>query len=293
MDSIAVSAAAKINLYLDVTARREDGYHDIESVMQSVSLCDELELALTDGGIRLDCGGARLDCGEGNLAYRAARLYLEHIGSERGVDITLQKRIPMQAGLGGGSSDAAAVLRGMNLLLGRPLGSDELCRLGARLGADVPFCVRGGCALAQGVGERLSPLPGLPGCSIVICCPQERISTPWAYAELDRLHGGFAVRRADERRIRDMQQAFGESQIKNICENMYNIFEDVTEDRLDIQLIKRCMLERGALRAMLSGSGPSVLGVFEDKSAAHTCAVALGEHFEAVYVCEPTEANII
>ncbi len=293
MDSIAVSAAAKINLYLDVTARREDGYHDIESVMQSVSLCDELELALTDGGIRLDCGGARLDCGEGNLAYRAARLYLEHIDSTLGVDITLQKRIPMQAGLGGGSSDAAAVLRGMNLLLGRPLGSDELCRLGARLGADVPFCVRGGCALAQGVGERLSPLPGLPSCSIVICCPQERISTPWAYAELDRLHGGFAVRRADERRIRDMQQALNESQIKNICEDMHNIFEDVTASRLDIQLIKRCMLERGALRAMLSGSGPSVLGVFEDKSAAHTCAAALGEHFEAVYVCEPTEANII
>lgn len=293
MDGILMRAAAKINLFLEVTARRTDGYHDILSVMQSVSLCDELKLCLRGQGISLDCGDAPLDCGQKNLAYRAARLYLEHVGADCGVDIRLTKRIPMQAGLGGGSSDAAAVLLGLDRLLGQPLGLERLTCLGAALGADVPFCIMGGCARATGIGEQLESLPMLPECSIVICCPPERISTPGAYGELDRLHGGFAEGAYAPRSLDGMLSALGTSRLTDICGEMYNIFEDVTSSRDDIRSIKRCMTESGALAALLSGSGPSVFGIFENDKSARRCADVLGEQYADVYVCAPMSANKI
>lgn len=293
MDGILMRAEAKINLFLEVTARRTDGYHDILSVMQSVSLCDELELCPRGRGIALDCGDAPLDCGEKNLAYRAARLYLEHVGADCGVAMRLTKRIPMQAGLGGGSSDAAAVLVGLERLFGHPLGLERLTRLGAALGADVPFCIMGGCARAEGIGERLEPLPTLPECGIVICCPPERISTPGAYGELDRLHGSFAAGAYSPRCLDGMTTALATSRLNDICAKMYNIFEDVTSSRDDIRSIKRCMTESGALAALLSGSGPSVFGIFENDKCARQCATMLGEQYADVYVCAPTSANKI
>ncbi len=293
MDGILITAAAKINLFLEVTARRTDGYHDILSVMQSVSLCDELELCLRGQGITLDCGDAPLDGGPKNLAYRAARLYLEYVGADCGVDIRLTKRIPMQAGLGGGSSDAAAVLIGLNRLLGRPLDLEQLMLLGVKLGADVPFCIMGGCARAEGVGEQLAALPKMPDCSIVICCPPERISTPAAYGELDRLHGSFAAGAYRPRSLDGMLAALSTSHLANICGEMHNIFEDVTSSRGDIQEIKRCMTGAGASAALLSGSGPSVFGIFENNDHARRCADMLKEQYADVYVCAPVAANKI
>lgn len=294
MDCITVTAPAKINLYLDVTGRREDGYHDILSVMQTVSLCDNIALSLkSGGGIRLDCGNSVLRCDESNLAYRAADLMLSKTGACVGVDITLDKHIPLEAGLGGGSSDAAGVLRGLNALLGHPLGLEELCRLGAELGADVPFCVMGGCACATGIGERLERLPDMPGCFIVICCPEERISTPWAYGELDRIHGMFGFHTAGTQRADSMKRGMHTPLIENISHNMYNIFEDVIRDRKDILAVKSIMCEQGALRAMLSGSGPSVFGIFDNERQAQACADMLAASCDTVHLCIPCGVNNI
>lgn len=293
MEKLTVKAPAKINLYLDVVGRRNDGYHDILSIMQTVSLCDEIELALTDHGIKLDCGDSSLTSGESNLAYRAARLFLDYTGADVGVDMRLTKRIPMQAGLGGGSSDAAAVLRGLNRLCGRPLDAEKLCRLGAKLGADVPFCVIGGCACVGGIGERVEPLPVTPQCTVVICCPTERISTPWAYGELDRVYGGFRGERQDGGRFQNMRRALDTSQTENFCKFTYNIFEDVTVGSGDIHSIRLAMREHGAACAMLSGSGPSVFGIFDNERQARLCAGALAASWDAVHVCVPTAANDI
>lgn len=292
MGGLMVRAEAKINLYLDIAARRDDGYHDIFSIMQTVSLCDDIGLERRESGVSLACSVPALE-GEGNLAWRAARLFFERAGISDGVSIELVKRIPTEAGLGGGSSDAAAVLRGLNELFDRPLEMAELCTLGGTLGADVPFCVAGGCMSAGGIGDRLEMLPGMPECTVVLCCPPERISTPWAYRELDRMYAAFAARRPETARFDDIKDAMRCSQIKNIARKIYNIFEDVTANREDIQSIKRIMLECGALNAMMSGSGPSVFGLFENERQARMCADALASLHDAVYVCVPTAANNI
>lgn len=293
MKKLTVKAPAKINLYLDVVGRRDDGYHDIVSIMQTVSLCDEIELALIERGIQLDCGDSSLDNGESNLAYRAARLFLSHTAADVGVDMRLTKRIPVQAGLGGGSSDAAAVLRGLNRLCGSPLDAETLCRLGRELGADVPFCVVGGCACVGGIGERVEPLTAAPQCTVVICCPHERTSTPWAYGELDRIYGGFREGRQDGGRFQNIRRALEGSQVNNFSEFTYNIFEDVTVNRADIHSIRLTMREHGASCAMLSGSGPSVFGIFDNERQARLCAGALAASWDAVHVCVPTAANDI
>ena len=223
MDKITVSCNAKINLALDVTGRRADGYHDVELIFKEIPLCDTVTVALTDDGeIRLCCDDPTLPSDEGNIAYRAAAEILKEAKSRLGAEITLGKKIPHGAGFAGGSADAAGVLKAINTLLGSPFSVEKLMELGTRLGADVPFCVLGGCAFAEGIGEILTPLPDFGGFTYVITKPRESVSTKLVYERLDltaRPEGLDVRAAADGIRRGDLAVAF---------KSCANIMESVT-----------------------------------------------------------------
>ena len=288
MNSILLSAPAKINLYLDVTAKRSDGYHDILSIMQSVSLCDEIFIERTNGGyVELYCDDKDIPAGSENIAYRAAMVFLKVLGISEGLKISLHKSIPMAAGLAGGSSDAAAVLRGLNRMFSNPFSVDGLCKIAVSLGADVPFCVRGGCMKAEGIGERLGELPSLANCNIVISCPALRASTPAAYATLDNLYNNFQNYNGNELLYYRAEAALCSGNIDGVCSNMYNIFEKAHENRNDITELKQIMLDSGACGAMMSGSGPSVFGIFKDIQLATDAVMRLKRCGYEAYNCVP------
>ena len=188
---VCVKGYAKINLHLDVTGRTPDRYHTVETVMQSMSLFDEVTVVLTECGFCAECDVEGVPTDEKNIAVRAAMLLAEETGYRGGAAIKIKKNIPMAAGMAGGSADGAATLVAMNRLLGEPLEEGELCRLGARLGADVPFCIVGGTKYADGKGDVLHDFPKMPDCFIVAACGGEGVSTPWGYGLLDELYGGF------------------------------------------------------------------------------------------------------
>ena len=268
-----LQAYAKINLYLDVTARRTDGYHDIVSIMQTVDLYDTVSVRCTDGqrGITLRCG-AGLPCDERNLAYKAALAYFDN-DPPCDIEIDIEKRIPRQAGLAGGSADCAAVLRGLNLQFAK-YTEQELLALGAGLGADVPFCLVGKTQITRGIGEVLQPCDPMPDCFMVIARGGEGISTPWAYRALDDAYGDFAAQKEQsEQRLARILDAMQKNDLGGMCDAMYNVFESVV---LPVHEVARAlgqdMLAGGAIGAMMSGSGPSIVGIFdcEDK-ARDTC----------------------
>lgn len=281
-------ARAKLNLSLDVTGRRPDGYHDMSMVMQSVSLCDELEMSLRPGGrITMRSGVRYIPNDERNIAVKAAMLFFETYGiTDTGVDITLKKRIPVCAGLGGGSSDGAAVLFGLGELTGLRPSRAELEKLGESLGSDVPFCVRGGTALAEGRGEILSDLPGLPDCGIVICKPSFSISTPVLFRTLDeheiRVH-------PDTDELISMLRS---GDLARISRRMYNVFEDVLPRRCsEVFTIKNALLDFGALGCAMSGTGSAVFGIFDSTERAALAQAELREHYRDCFLCRPTGKN--
>ncbi len=282
-------AYAKINLYLDVTAKRADGYHDIVSIMQTVDLCDIVNVCIDEGesgGIVLHCG-ADLPCDARNLAYRAADAYFE--GQVPGkIRIDIQKNIPMQAGLAGGSADCAAVLRALNAHFGK-YSQQDLLILGARLGADVPFCLVGGTRITRGIGEILQPCAPMPDCSLVIARGGQGISTPWAYGALDAKYGDFAGRgRESEQRLARVADAMEQGNLAAVTDAMYNIFESVVLPEHKVASgVKRTMLEGGAIGAMMSGSGPSVVGVFADAQTAQRVRDAIAADGTPAFVCKP------
>ena len=290
MKKIELEACAKINLHLDVVSRAENGYHGVNTVMQSVSLCDSVSVALTENGeISVRCDLPSVPCDRKNLAYRAAEMFFERVGASCGVDIDIVKRIPMAAGLAGGSTDAAAVFYGLNRLLGEPLPKEALCELGARLGADVPFCIVGGTKFADGFGERLHSFPNMPNCFIVVACAGEGVSTPWAYAALDEKYGGFAGGNYIPRSTDCLVSALKSRDIRTTAASVYNIFEDViSAERPMVNVIKGCLDSDGALSSMMSGSGPSVFGIFDNENAARLAVANLEKIGVSAYVCEPT-----
>lgn len=284
-------AYAKINLYLDVTGIRDNGYHNIKSIMQTVDLHDEItvESLFADevtAQIELTCSEPAVPTGEKNIAYKAALAFFREAGiSSYSCRIHIGKHIPMEAGLAGGSTDAAAVLRGLNKLYGEPFDMDSLCTVGARLGADVPFCIRGGTYLCEGIGEVLTPLPSMPDCHVVVARGGEGVSTPVAY------------RLVDEKWDRDFTKSGGDydslygaldrGDLCGMADFMYNIFEDVIlPDHTVASRLKEIMQECGAVGAMMSGSGPSVFGIFESPEDAKEAAEAAGEIARA-FVCKP------
>lgn len=270
MKTIIEAAPAKINLYLDIESRRDDRYHNIKSIMHSITLSDSVIIKLGREGRRIGvtCDDPEIPGGEGNIAYRAADLFLGMAGVDCSVDIEIQKNIPAAAGLGGGSSDAAAVLRGLNKLLGRPFSYEGLCRMGERIGADVSFCIAGGCAEAGGIGEKLQGLPTMPEASIVVSCAGKKISTPEAYRLLDEAHGNFENRKPQEGHYA-LAAAVAARDIREIAGLLYNIFEDCILPRhTEAAEIKETMLGSGALASLMSGSGPAVFGIFADSDSA-------------------------
>jgi len=258
--SIDVSCPAKVNLHLRVLGKRQDGYHEILTLMQPVGPCDELHLELGGRGVRLECAGAQRPLDEGNLAYRAAKLLLETTGMLHGVSILLEKRIPIGAGLGGGSSDAAGVLRGLNQMLGNPVSEQELSELAAGLGADVPFFLHRGPALARGIGERLQAVRLGVALHYIIWFPGWPVSTRWVYENLDLgLTSGlkqFTIPQLIDR-------------FEDIIALLHNDLETVTAHHHPwVERAEARLREVGAEGTLMSGSGPTVFGLFRERGAA-------------------------
>lgn len=275
-------AYAKINLTLDVTGRREDGFHTLDTVMQTVSLWDEVELLRREEpGVVVRTDREYLPTDMKNTAYKAAVVFFRRRGlSDEGVEIVLEKHIPTRAGLGGGSTDAAAVLRGLNRLYGG-LTREELITLGAEVGADVPFCVHGGTCRCGGVGELLEPVSPMPPCFLVICKPPAGMSTPRAYALLDRRP------LSQQRKTPGMVKALGKGDLRAVAERLSNRFDEVMKLR-EVREIEKIMLSSGALGAMMSGSGSAVYGVFTTEQKAENCAGFLKKRGE-VFLARPME----
>ncbi|MEW6425360.1 MAG: 4-(cytidine 5'-diphospho)-2-C-methyl-D-erythritol kinase [Bacillota bacterium] len=260
-------ARAKINFTLDILGLRPDGYHELETIMQTLQLHDRLSFAMAEGGIFLSCPHPDVPADENNLIYQAALLLMEYTGKKGGAKIHLQKNIPVAAGLAGGSADGAAALKGLNRLWGLGLTAGELLSLGARLGADVPFCLCGGTALARGKGEVLEPLPGLEGLGVVVVKPPFGVSTAWAYQLYDQTGGGP---RPDNQAMR---AAVAKKDAGAIGRLLANVFENVIADLYpEIREIKNALLEAGASGASLSGSGPAVFGLCANEDQARTVA---------------------
>lgn len=264
MNQIELRALAKINLGLDVLGKRENGYHDVRMVMQSIYLYDDVKIEKTgEPGISLVTNLGFLPTGEGNLAYRAAKLLMDEFEIEEGVKISLNKHIPVAAGLAGGSSNAAAVLFGINQIFRLGLSQKELMERGVSLGADVPYCIMRGTVLAEGIGEELSVLPPMPKCTVLIAKPPVSVSTKVVYEALD------AKEIAVHPDIDGIIDGLKKKSLKDVAACMGNVLEDVTIPMHPvIEDIKNEMKASGALNAMMSGSGPTVFGLFESRAAA-------------------------
>ena len=282
--SALIKAYAKINLTLDITGKREDGYHLLCMVMQSISLYDEVKISFGEPGIRVICNKDELSGSENNTAYKAAELYFLHTGLKPNVTIHLKKNIPAQAGLGGGSADAAAVLNGLNKILDTKLSYETLCKIGLKIGADVPFCIHGGTALAEGIGEKLTPLKPMPDCYIVICKPFKGVDTKKAYALADaasKKHSGYTDK---------MLKAISKQDVNLIASSLGNEFEDVMH-LSEVKHIKDSMISLGALGTCMTGSGSAVFGIFSDKNKAEDCKIQLMEYYSDAFLCHPIKST--
>lgn len=264
-------AYAKVNLALDVLRKRPDGYHEVKMIMQTVDICDNLTLEKkVEPGIALQIEGADLQADESNLAYRAAALLMEKQKLKAGVSITLKKRIPIAAGMAGGSADAAAVLRGMNALFSMGLSVEELKKLGVTLGADIPYCIEGGTMLSEGIGEILTPLSSPPACHLVVAKPDIDVSTAFVYGHLR------ADRLPFHPDINGMAEALAAGNLKGVTDRMGNVLETVTVKEYPvIDRLKKLMCEMGAENALMSGSGPTVFGIYTDQEKARKTAEAI------------------
>lgn len=266
MDTIRLKALAKINIGLDVLRRREDGYHDVKMIMQTVGIYDQICLNREKTpGIRVKTNLFYLPDNENNLVYKAAKLLMDEFSIEDGVSIDLSKYIPVAAGMAGGSSDAASVLYGMNKMFSLGLSQDELMRRGVKIGADVPYCIMRGTALAEGIGEILTPLPPMPACFVLVVKPGISVSTKFVY---ENLHAND-LRPEQHPDIDAAIAGIRAGDLKATAQAMGNVLELVTAREYPvIEEIKNFMKKRGALNAMMSGSGPTVFGLFENKTTA-------------------------
>lgn len=271
MDTISLKALAKVNLGLDVVRRREDGYHEVKMIMQTIHLYDRLDIRkMKEPGIQIQSNLSFLPVNENNLIYKAGKLLMDEFGITEGVSVKLDKRIPVAAGMAGGSTDAAAMLWGMNRLFSLKLSLEELMKRGVTIGADVPYCLMRGTALAEGIGEKLSPLPPMMKVPILIAKPQISVSTKFVYSNLrldkDTVHPDI------DQCIEDIRRG----SLTDLCAHMGNVLESVTIPAYPvIREIKEHMMENGAVGAMMSGSGPTVFGLFSDEKTAKKAYYAM------------------
>ena len=272
MKTQTIPAYAKLNLTLDILGKRPDGYHELRMVMQTVSLCDDVTVTLTDGtGVVCRVAGAELPCDERNLAVKAANAFCEALGYHGGIDIALTKRIPSEAGMAGGSADAAAVLCVLRDLIAPTLTDERLETIGARVGSDVPFCVRGGTQLAEGRGERLTVLKNAPRLYAAVCKPDFPISTPALFQRSDR------VALTDRPDTAALLAALEAGDAAALCASVKNVFEQVLPDgqRTRIEDIKHALLVHGAECAAMTGSGSAVFGLFREEDVCRAACSAL------------------
>lgn len=270
---------AKINLTLDVLSKRENGYHDVKMIMQTVSLFDLIIMDKTDRDISISTNLRYLPCNEKNIAYKAANAFFTQTGIQGGLKIMIHKNIPVAAGLAGGSGNCAAVLSAINMLYNNPLTKEELIQIGASLGADVPYCFDGGTQMAEGIGEILSPLPPMPDVYILLVKPSINVSTAAIYAEIDSapiyIHPDTDA----------MIHALSSKNVSSIADNLCNVMESVTEKMYPIiGGIKKKMIMNGALGAVMSGSGPTVFGIFDDFEKAKKSADSFSLQFKDVFL---------
>lgn len=274
MEQVIEKAYAKINLGLDVLRRRPDGYHEVKMIMQTVGICDILTVKKTDKAkITLMVGDAPLPCDRDNLIYKAAEMVMEKFDISAGVEICLQKNIPIAAGMAGGSSDAAAVFRAMNRLFDLKMTLTDMQKMGVKIGADIPYCIMGGTALSEGIGEILSPLPAPPKAYLLIAKPDIDVSTKFVY---ENLHADTLRYHPD---IDGMTEAIKNGDLKGITDRMGNVLETVTEKAYPVIAgIKSLMKEQGAINALMSGSGPTVFGVYAQEAGAKEAYQAVLEN---------------
>ncbi len=279
---LKIKAAAKINLSLDIVGVREDGYHLLETVMQSVDLFDEISITLTDKEISVI--SSNTDLGNKNdIAYRAAEIYLNEINSQKGVNINIQKNIPLSAGLGGGSADAAAVILGLNKLFGNPLNMKKMTELALKIGADVPYFLYGGTVLVSGIGEICTPISPLPDCYIVLAKKEEKKSTQYMYSLIDNCQDNIYVNTSD---IVSAIENNNINTVMSLLGNSFSIAWDNTE-------IKGITDKFNPLALSLSGSGPTYFAVFCNKESANNCAKSLINNGYQAFLTKPTNDAII
>lgn len=281
-------AYAKVNIGLDVVRRLENGYHEVRMIMQTLSLHDTLFMErCEEKGIFLETDSRQLQDTENNLIYRACKLMFDKYQLPGGIRVRLIKRIPIAAGMAGGSADAAAAFRGINDLYGLQLRKEQLMEHGVTLGADIPYCMVGGTYISEGIGEVLTPAPAMPNCYILIAKPPVGVSTKWVY---ENLHAERLTKHPD---IDEMLEAMRKGSLKELAATMANVLEMVTAERYPIiRQLAQQMERAGAVKAMMSGSGPTVFGLFETKEACHSACQQLQEEgeLEAVFECQLQEA---
>lgn len=284
MITLYEGAFAKINLTLDVLDKRPDGYHDLKSVMQTISIRDDIEIDLDTGKPwTLSCSKEGIPCDETNLAWKAAKVYFDALGKDpNGIAIRITKRIPTEAGLGGGSADAAAVLRALNRHYGDPLSILALAELGSQIGSDVPFCTLCGTAMVEGRGERLRKLPDLPDCCFVVCKPGFSSSTPELYRKLDET---TIAKRPDHQ---SMESALLAGDLGKIAENVYNVFDPVvTAEHLELNYIKSIFNSYGSVAQQMTGSGSAVFAIVPDFEFAAVICSMLKDNYPDVFIAKP------
>lgn len=284
MTTLYEAAYAKLNLTLDVLGKREDGYHDLQSVMQTISIRDDIEIDVGTGKPwRLLCSDETLPTDERNLAWKAADVFCRTMNRDPdGLEIRIVKRIPSGAGMGGGSADAAAVLRALNRHYGEPLSVLALAELGAQVGSDVPFCVLGGTAMVEGRGERLRKLPDMPDCIFVVCKPDFSVSTPELYEKIDRV----AIPQRPDNRA--METALLAGDLGAVAENLCNVFDPVvTSDHLELNYIKSICHSYGALNQQMTGSGSAVFAILPNFEYAAVVCNMLKDNYPKVFIAKP------
>ena len=285
---IKLKSKAKINLSIDVLGKREDGYHNVEMVMQTIGLYDIVTIEENiSGDIAIKSDTLNIPCDERNIAYKAASLMKKFIGTDKGADIYIQKRIPVGAGMAGGSSNAAAVLIGLNRIWKAGLSETELMEMGVKLGADVPFCIKGGSMLAQGIGEKLTSIEKACDFWVVVCKPNFSISTVEVYKNLD-LAG--VVERPDTARVIEYIE---NGDIKSLAGSMVNVLEEVSEKRYSvISHIKEKMMHQKALGSIMTGSGPTVFGIFKNFDDAHRAESKLKSLWDQTYLTKTEDEGV-
>lgn len=272
MDSLKIEAYAKINLGLDVVRRLENGYHEVKMVMQTVGIGDTLTITRAEQGILVTTDSGEIPADENNLVYKAAKLLKETYGIKDGVSIYLEKRIPVAAGMAGGSTDAAAVLKGMNTLFALGLSLKELQKLGVTLGADIPYCIQGGTALAEGIGEKLTELLDAPDVFLLVAKPDIAVSTKYVYENLNLPN----LKKHPD--IDGMVDAIKKQDMDGVIARMENVLASVTENKYPIiQKLKDFMEKHGARKALMSGSGPAVFGIFDTRTMAEEAGEKLAD----------------